>query len=232
MGTPTGLGHPSTRRVIPLTAELLSERDAAAQALDCMHRGLIISDHGCQVLFSNMTAQKILQSGDGLQIAADGLRAARPRDSADLRGLIRYAASPDALLGAVSVLSLWRPSLKRMLLLRITPIQPTSSPLLAQFLAQAAVFLHDPAVPASVDEAALSRLYGFTATESRLVTFLMNGSTLQQAAHAFGVSLNTARTHIKHVFLKTDTNRQTQLLSLLIGSVIEVPDLRQQDQHY
>jgi DNA-binding CsgD family transcriptional regulator len=220
------VGRPSfIKRVAPVSTELLLEREAAAQALDCMHRGFIVADHSCEVLFSNRTAQKILQTGDGLQLSADGLRAVRPRDSADLRGLIRHAASPEAPAGLVSVLSLWRPSLKRMLLLRITPIQIPSSPLLAQFLAHAAVFLHDPAAAASVDEAALSRVYGLTGAECRLVTFLLNGSTLQLAAMALGVSLNTARTHLKHVFMKTDTNRQTQLISLLIGSVMEVPEL-------
>lgn len=225
MGTVRSCLPSLTRRLAPMSTELLVERDAAAQALDCMHRGLIVSDHCCRVLFSNHTAQKILQSGDGLRLTADGLRAARPRDSADLRGLIRHAASPEAPAGLFSVLSLWRPSLKRTLLLRITPIQIPSSPLLAQFLAHAAIFLHDPAAPASVDEVALSALYGLTGAECRLITFLLNGSTLQTAAKALGVSPNTARTHLKHVFMKTDTNRQTQLISLLIGSVMEVPDL-------
>ncbi len=226
MGTPTiRLGPAAPTRRTPISSELLLARDAAAQALDCMHRGLIISDRSCQVLFSNQTAQKILQSGDGLQLTTEGLRAARPRDSADLRGLVRHAASPDAPVGLLSVMSLWRPSLKRMLLLRITPIQNSASPLMAQFLAQAAIFLHDPAAPISVDEAALTRLYGLTGAESHLVALLLSGSTLQQAADILEVSLNTARTHLKHVFLKTDTNRQTQLISLLIGSVMEVPEL-------
>ncbi len=213
------------RHLAPRSAELLLGRDAAAQALDCMHRGFMVADESCQVLFSNHTARQILQANDGLQLAPDGLRAARPRDSADLRGLIRHAASPEAPAGSVSVMSVWRPSLKRTLLLRITPIQSSSSPLLAQFMAHAAIFIPDPAATTSVDERALSRLYGFTSAESRLVNLLLNGSSLQQVARALGVSLNTARTHLKHVFLKTDTNRQTQLLSLFIGSVIEVPDL-------
>lgn len=213
------------RRGAPVSTELLLERDAAAQALDCMHRGFIVADHSCEVLFANRSAQKILQTGDGLQLTAEGLRAARPRDSADLRGLIRHAASPEAPAGLVSVLSLWRPSFKRMLLVRITPIQIPSSPLLAQFLAHAAIFLHDPAAPAMVDETALARLYGLTRAECRLITLLLNGSSLQQAATALAVSLNTARTHLKHIFMKTDTNRQTQLISLLIGSVMDVPEL-------
>jgi len=215
---------PLARRVAPISAELLLERDAAAQALDCMHRGFIVADDLCQVLFANHTAQRILEENDGLHVGPDGLRASRPRDSGDLRGLIRHAASPEAPAGLVTLMSLWRPSLKRMLLLRITPIQTPSAPLLAQLLSHAAIFLHDPAAATTVDEGALSRLYGLTGAESHLVALLLSGSTLQQAAQALGVSLNTIRTHLKHVFMKTDTNRQTQLISLLIGSVMEVPE--------
>ncbi len=227
MGTPGDLGPSCATRVVPLPAELLLERDTAAQTLDDMHRGFMVTDHSCRVLFSNHTAQKILECGDGLHLAANGLCTARARDTADLRGLIRHAASPEAPAGEVSVLSIWRPSLQRMLLLRITPMQIPSSPLLAQFLALAAIFLHDSTAAASFDEAALARLYGLTKAECRLLTLVLNGSTLQWAATTLAVTLNTARTHLKHIFMKTDTNRQTQLISLLIRSVMEVPELGQ-----
>ncbi len=220
MGTPTGLGHPIARHAVPLPAELLLERDAAAHALDCMGRGFMVADHACHLLFSNRVAKTILEAKDGLLLGADGLRAARARDSADLRGLIRYAASPEAAPGAFTVLTIWRPSLKRMLLMRITPIQVPSSPLLAQFLALAGIFVHDPTAPALIDRTALSRLYGLTRAECHLLTLLLNGHTLQDAATTLRVSFNTARTHLKHIFMKTDTNRQTQLISLLLASVM------------
>ncbi len=224
MGTPTGLGPSCSKRVLPLPAELLLERDAAAQTLDGMHRGFMVTDHSCRVLFSNRIAQGILECGDGLQSGPNGLCAARARDTADLRGLIRHAASPGAPAGEVSALSIWRPSLQRVLLLRITPIQVPSSPLLAQFLALAAIFVHDPAAPALLDECALTRLYGLTTAECRLLTLVLNGNTLQQAAATLAVTLNTARTHLKHIFMKTDTNRQTQLIPILVGSVMEFPE--------
>ncbi len=227
MGTPTGLGPSFTRRVVPLPAELLFQRDATAQTLDEMHRGFMVTDHSCRVMFSNRTAQEILERSDGLQLSVNGLCAARARDTADLRGLIRHAASPEAPAGEVSVLTIWRPSLKRMLLLRITPIQIPSSPLLAQFLGLAAIFLHDPIPPVSLDETALARLYGFTKAECRLITLVLNGSTMQQAAMNLAVTLSTARTHLKHILMKADTNRQTQLISLLLGSVLDVPELDQ-----
>ena len=217
----------SSSRIQPVSRaaelELSVQRDAAAQALDCMQRGLIVANERCELLYCNRTAQKILQENDGLSARADGLHAARPRDSADLRGLVRHAAGAEAVAGDVTVFSIWRPSLKRILLLRVTPLHAAGAG--DCVLRRAALFLHDPAAAARIDEDALCRLFGLTHSEARLLVLLLNGSTLAEACATLGVTMNTARTHLKHIFLKTDTNRQTQLISLLLGSVIQLPDL-------
>ncbi len=205
-------------------ADLLLQRDAAAQALDYLQRGILVTDAATRVLFSSRTADKILRSADGLYLRPEGLSTSRPEETADLRGLVRYAASSNADADTPGVMGVWRPSLKRMLLLRITPLHVQLGPL-DPIIHRAAVFVHDPATPTLIDEAALSRLYGLTRAESHLVVLLLKGVNVQQASAALGVSLNTVRTHLKHIFVKTDTNRQTQLVSLLLGSVIQVPDI-------
>ena len=203
--------------------DIQAQRDAAAGALDCLQRGLIVADERASVIFSNQTADKILRQQDGLRLHADGLHAATARESADLRALIRYAATPGTDPAGIAVLSLSRPSLKPGLLVRISPlfVQATRA---VPPLGRAAVFLHDPAAHATVDKSALTRLFGLTHAESDIVALLLNGSTLQETAASLGISMNTVRTHLKHVFLKTDTNRQTQLVSTLLASVIQTPD--------
>jgi len=140
-----------------------------------------------------------------------------------MRGLVRWAAREcvPGVEGA-TVLSLWRPSMKPNLLLRIAPVQMPPEAAGAP-LFRAAIFLQDPAAPLSVDQLALSRLYGLTRAESQLVAVLLGGKTLGEAGDLLHVTPNTIRTHLKHVFMKTETNRQTQLLALLIGSVLQRP---------
>ncbi len=203
--------------------DLLVQREAAAQALDYIQRGFLVTDAASHVLFSNRKAESILRFRDGLYLRPDGLGATRPRDTVELRAAIRRAANPDES-SSVAVMSLWRPSLKRMLLLRISSLQGAMLPF-APALHRAAVFLHDPEEPAVINASILSRLYGLTRAETHLVELLLNGSTLPQAAEAVHVSLSTARTHLKHVFMKTDTNRQTQLVKLLLGSVVQIPEM-------
>ena len=64
----------------------------------------------------------------------------------------------------------------------------------------------------------LVRLYGLTAAEASFTLDLLEGKGLSWAASQNGVSLNTARTHLKHVFEKTRTHRQAELVRLILRS--------------
>lgn len=61
----------------------------------------------------------------------------------------------------------------------------------------------------------LESLYGFTEKESKLAHALTNGLTISQYCEQTFVTPNTARTHLKSIYRKTSTNRQTDLVRLL-----------------
>jgi DNA-binding CsgD family transcriptional regulator len=61
---------------------------------------------------------------------------------------------------------------------------------------------------------ALRREYGLTPTESAFLLEIVHGDELQAAANRLGVSRATARTHLRHVFEKTDTRCQAALVLL------------------
>jgi DNA-binding CsgD family transcriptional regulator len=65
----------------------------------------------------------------------------------------------------------------------------------------------------------LRELYGLTEAETQLVELLCQGSSLDEAAGARGVTLNTARSQLKQVFAKTHTSRQSELVRLVISGV-------------
>lgn len=58
-------------------------------------------------------------------------------------------------------------------------------------------------------------LYGLTRKETRLLNGLLQGQTLEDYCAANFVTANTARTHLKSIFRKTGTNRQSELVRLL-----------------
>jgi len=61
--------------------------------------------------------------------------------------------------------------------------------------------------------------FGFTPTETRLVLHLIKGDCLRTAASALNMKYETARTHLKSIFLKTDTHRQTELIIAVLNTV-------------
>lgn len=63
--------------------------------------------------------------------------------------------------------------------------------------------------------ARLRQVFGLTSAETRLAELLLRGETLGEASAELGLSLETARTQLKNIFLRTQTNRQADLLRLL-----------------
>jgi DNA-binding CsgD family transcriptional regulator len=55
--------------------------------------------------------------------------------------------------------------------------------------------------------------------ETALALQLVQGRTLAQAARALHISEHTARTYSKHIFAKTGTNRQADLVRVILTSV-------------
>lgn len=59
----------------------------------------------------------------------------------------------------------------------------------------------------------LAQWFGLTPTEARVVDALVEGQTPQDYASRNGVSVNAVRFHLKHIFLKTETASQAQLIA-------------------
>jgi DNA-binding CsgD family transcriptional regulator len=56
-----------------------------------------------------------------------------------------------------------------------------------------------------------------TATEAEVALRISRGISLKQISDELSVSYETIRTHVQHVFDKTDTHRQGELVRLLLA---------------
>lgn len=61
---------------------------------------------------------------------------------------------------------------------------------------------------------ALARLFRLTCAESRVLAHLTNDRRPSEIAAALGVSITTVRSHLKALFAKTGTRRQSELVAL------------------
>lgn len=69
--------------------------------------------------------------------------------------------------------------------------------------------------PVALLDPVLRDVYGLTAQERRLAVLLYEGAALPAAAKAIGIEVSTARSHLKNIFAKTGTRRQTELVRVL-----------------
>lgn len=79
----------------------------------------------------------------------------------------------------------------------------------------AAIFIQDPNILPHCPGEAFARLYGLTPGELRVALTLMHCLTLQDVGSRLGLSTLTVKTHLQHVFQKTGTSRQADLLALM-----------------
>jgi DNA-binding CsgD family transcriptional regulator len=73
-----------------------------------------------------------------------------------------------------------------------------------------------------IDAHALSRLFHLTAAEARIATLIANGARLDDVAVELDISLNTVRTHLRHIFEKTGVERQADLIHLLLRALVAI----------
>jgi DNA-binding CsgD family transcriptional regulator len=60
-------------------------------------------------------------------------------------------------------------------------------------------------------------LFSLTAREVQVVRFLADGHCVDSLSNCLEISPNTARTHLRSIFTKTSTTRQSELLQLCTG---------------
>jgi DNA-binding CsgD family transcriptional regulator len=79
----------------------------------------------------------------------------------------------------------------------------------------AIVYVSDPMAGSRVQLHRLCEVFGLTSAEARVALSVTLGQSTVTTAHRFGISPNTVKTHLRHVFAKTRTANQAQLAMLL-----------------
>lgn len=167
---------------------------------------LVVGEHG-RVLEMNRAAKTILDRADALTLQDGQLRALRGADDEALLAILAGALDGEAggplLLsrrwGGRDYVAVGKPLHAR---------RPNPAALL--------VVVDPERVPRPGTEL-LKRVFGFTAAEARVALRLLDGRTPEEAAGDLGISGATLRVHLAHLFRKTRTNRQAELIRVLMS---------------
>ncbi len=82
------------------------------------------------------------------------------------------------------------------------------------------MFFRDPDIPTSPERDVIRQIFGFTPAEAMLSMELINGRSLDEAAEVIGIRRNTARAHLRSIFIKAGVTRQSELLRVLLNGVV------------
>jgi DNA-binding CsgD family transcriptional regulator len=187
------------RELKPVSPDIYADLLAA---IDLLNLGILVLDVEGRITFANRAAKALLQGRGGKdrregRAALDRIRAATARREAAEGCFTPSTANRKSLI----VLSV--PSHNN------DPGTGASSSIL---------FLADPTVEAELDLRPITRLYGLTRAETRLLQALVGGERVGTYAKQAGITLNTAKGYLKQLFSKTQIRRQSDLLRLVLSN--------------
>ena len=180
-------------------------------ALDDDRAALLLDERG-RVVRASAGALTLVGANDGLNLSQQVLGCDQPGDDARLRAAVAAAVRPGA--PQASALRLTRRSGRAALLVTTDPLA-RSLRMLASPGAAALVTIVDPTAARRLRPTLWRSLFELTAREAEFAELLMAGHSVESAAATLRMAIPTARTHLRSIFNKTGTDRQSILLCLL-----------------
>ncbi len=210
--------------------------DAAREVLDRVPIGFMLLDRDCRVAAINVVAEKIVELADGFviddgrpRVTAAGRRMARrarpnTRRVAATQGeanrnfqkLLERAVMCELVEGEGGFF-VERPSGGRAFTGVVTSLHPNARIGFARD-ARSALYVSDPDAHNLGMRDLLASFYDLTIAEAEIAALLSAGHSVEKAAVIRSVTVHTARSQLKSIFIKTGVNRQSDLVHLLLTS--------------
>ena len=218
---------PHLRRALHLHAQLDRSESLGSlysQTISRLAVATIVLDENGTVLQLNPVAREILDSQDGLKIVGGRLEATYPSDNRELSRLVRSAfqrvrQGTGQGVQQAEAMSISRPS-GQVSLGVVVELIATRELLESNGKPTVVVYVRDAVSKSLVSTVLTSQLYNLTPAETALALELANGLSLEEASELLNIRRNTARAHLRSIFSKTGVRRQTELVRIMLNSVV------------
>jgi len=182
-------------------------------ALDSFAFGIILVDERLGIVHANRAAADVLKSADSIRSDKGRVNLPDSSASAALQRAVAQAARDEAGLGPMGIGIPARqdgdPRVIHVLPLRRDTVRGG----LAQ-RAAAALFIAPAASPPQTPIDALALIYDLTPAEARIFEMIAAGGTQAAIGRTLGIAPSTVKTHLLHLFEKTGSRRQADLIKL------------------
>jgi DNA-binding CsgD family transcriptional regulator len=213
---------PHVQRAVQLQlrlAMLEDRQDGFTEILNRLRQGVLLVDEAGKVHFANRDAERILSDGAGLRTEAKCLQTDREDETGRLRtaiaSAVQTASTGVGMPGGRVRVS--RGNARRPLSVLVSPLRP-QAPWMRLYRPCAILFITDPERQIAIRSERLRDEFGLTRAEAALALEIVAGQGLQAAAGRLRITVTTARTHLAHIFRKTGTRRQAELVRVILQS--------------
>lgn len=196
------------------------ERNAFADAINQFMLGTLILDRDGKIVASNRVARDTIDQHQSLSSHQGALVLSDKQANAQLYEALKTIGGEPAE-SAIPVTITIDPGTGKALGLMIRAVRREDMQT-HPVHAHAVVFISDPRGTPEISADTLRELFGFTGSESRVAAYLANGHSLNEAAEALSISINTAKSHARNIYEKTGVNKQTKFIQLISNSVARV----------
>jgi DNA-binding CsgD family transcriptional regulator/PAS domain-containing protein len=182
--------------------------------LNTIGAGIYLVQRDGRIVFMNESAEKQITRGIGLSVLNNRIT---PKDQVAAEQFSNAMADCEINISTQAI-SIALPDENGGMLATIMPLNRglrqslTSGANPAVF----AIFVQNPMAPSPNPGEGFARLYGLTQAETRTLMALSMSQGPQDAAEILGVSITTIRTHLQHIFTKTNTSGQSDLMQLMM----------------
>jgi DNA-binding CsgD family transcriptional regulator len=168
------------------------------------------------------TRSHLLSAPDRIALSGDRLNFTEPLDARRFREALEHAIDArrtvqPGIVEALRVRRVLGPGqfsiIVRPASARLGTEEPTLSSAVAVFISAETGRSQTPPVET------VRKLFDLTRKEAQLAMCLTNGRSLREAATDLGITLNTARAHLRSIFAKTGIDRQARLVRAILRSV-------------
>lgn len=216
---------PHWQRAVQMRERLVSLRagqDLLAASLDAISMPTLLFDEIGRIVHHNRSAAALFDAGATLWRTENRLMASSPEATRNLHLQISNAVRAhreggDAATSIVMVERTGRMPLTMMVLpLRSAIADATAARHSTR--TGALMFVFDPESAPVITAELVRKLFDLSAVEAELAVALCGGQSPDEIATERGRAVSTVRSQIRSLFAKTGTNRQADLIGLLLAS--------------
>jgi DNA-binding CsgD family transcriptional regulator len=202
-------------RLINLKA---AEAATFADTLDGLTVGIFLVDANGRIVHANAPGRTILDAGDLLSEAGGYIVARDGKIDKTLRELFAAAGGGDMAIGSRGVAQPLRAQNGTHYVAYVLPLATGARRLAGTAYSSTAVlFVRKSAIELASSSEIIARAYSLTPTELRVLLAIVEVGGVPEVAAVLGVAETTVRTHLGHLFEKTATNRQADLVKIVAG---------------